>query len=713
MPDPLDPEAIIASLRQSFTGAEPAADLLESLGGWIAIETVAPKLANDPFLAPVATLVARDAGRAARAGHDVESFTPALTGIASAILETTDPGIFAVGVDLLCTNAALAAATGDRVAAQCLTLSAPPTGEQDGLEEASVVRRATALEAAVRLAVTGHGSKYKLLGLLEDIHEPQPRRYAQAVIRAVTTVFDHWTPHDDACDVIDILTGVTAPKYTAIVDGSVLARNTTYRQDIAPDAAWASANICVSKALRLTTASEICTELDDALEYLASLVALDDRGDAELLRAALQLLRNVLASLPSGTGPANAETWAADLASARAIATRADVFTLDTHGLNHWSGDRKLAVMQGWSRFASDIAHLGDKLTRDSLYEASVLLDDLGAIYTASRTYELTLGAEGDEYVVSVLRPAIASGFAARAGLLRNLVDHTDALRDRLADAEDDEDLRVRLSTAEQILTAARASFATSPEPPGKPGEQAADLPPLLGDILGSAPNAAAALAGIPQDEVNRICADLADRQAGTDLDPDLMVTAARKEVLAALSNAADFKDDVASAVTAVLDQLIRFVRQRLNSQESWKTYLFDSDADEHDLHKDLYDWLRQGQFSSSVNVEVQEVGAGRVDIQIQFSGFHLYLELKADHTAVPVADKAAYIKQTVAYGASDVRIGFLVVLRMTSPKDKSPSGHLTEYVSHTTVLMRDSPIERHVVMLEIPGNRVKPSAVR
>lgn len=86
---------------------------------------------------------------------------------------------------------------------------------------------------------------------------------------------------------------------------------------------------------------------------------------------------------------------------------------------------------------------------------------------------------------------------------------------------------------------------------------------------------------------------------------------------------------------------------------------------------------------------------------------------IKADHTAVPVADKAAYIKQTVAYEASDVRIGFLVVLRMTQPNNKSPSGHLTEYVSHTTVLMKDSPIERHVVMLEIPGNRVKPSAVR
>jgi hypothetical protein len=34
----------------------------------------------------------------------------------------------------------------------------------------------------------------------------------------------------------------------------------------------------------------------------------------------------------------------------------------------------------------------------------------------------------------------------------------------------------------------------------------------------------------------------------------------------------------------------------------------------------------------------------------------------------VPVEEKSAYIKQTVAYQASDVRIGFLVVLRLTPP---------------------------------------------
>jgi hypothetical protein len=66
-----------------------------------------------------------------------------------------------------------------------------------------------------------------------------------------------------------------------------------------------------------------------------------------------------------------------------------------------------------------------------------------------------------------------------------------------------------------------------------------------------------------------------------------------------------------------------------------------------------------------------RSVRAG-VDIQIQFAGFHFYIELKADETAVPVEEKPAYIKQTVAYQASDVRIGLIVVLRLTPPKDKA-----------------------------------------
>jgi hypothetical protein len=556
-----------------------------------------------------------------------------------------------------------------------------------------------------------------VFAVLADVVEPQPRRYAQAVARTVNLAYDQWAPDDDLADVIDILTGEAAPSYTTAPAADVHTRNDEYRRDIASDAMWTKANIEVARALRAPAVDHIVERLDAALEALEFVTTVDDRDDAALLQSALRILRGLLVSL-NGTGqPQDAATWDVALAQAEAVARRADEFVVSTYGLNHWSSDRKLVVLNSWTRLAHDLAWLRDQLDRDSLYDAAVVLDDVLAIYSASRSYDITRNEHGVEQLLEVLRPAVAGGFAARAGLLRNLVDHTDHLRSRLtaagASGDATDGLHRRLTSAQTVLDAARASLVTAVEPPGKPHEQVAALPPLLAELLGPHPAIAEGLAGADSADLAALAADLADRQAAADPDPDVMVTAVRKRMLTALSTCEDFTGDVAPAASAVLDQLIKFVRQRLNAQESSKPYLFDEDADEHALHVDLYEWLGQGQFGSATNVEVQEVGAGRVDIQIQFAGFHFYIELKADKTAVPVEEKPAYIKQTVAYQASDVRIGFLVVLRLTPPKDKAPSAHLTEYVSHTTVQLSDGGSERHVVMLEVPCNQTKPSGVR
>ncbi|AZL04634.1 hypothetical protein [Brevibacterium aurantiacum] len=713
MVDTLDSAVILAELRSAFTGAEPPSDLLQDLGGWDAIRTIAPNLVDDPLLLPVAYLVAREV--AAQAEDDLESPKSATTAVAVAVLDTSDPGIFASGVELFCGDALLSRVVGNVIAARCLALATPPAGEDEGLTEASVIRRAAALEGAARLAITGRASKNKLLGLLEDVQEPQPRRYAQAVTRTVEMAFDHWLPDDNVADVIDILTGVAAPNYGEVPRDEVVKRNEKYCKDAMPDAEWTLANIAVGKALRLTSATGIGLALDSALKHLTTVIALDDRDDAELLRAAVVLLRKLLLSLPTGEASFDAANWDIELADAQAVAARAGKLNLDRKGLNHWSGDRKIAVLQGWNRLAQDLAFLKDQLSRDSIYAASMVMDNIVAIYSASHAYDIKCGTHEAQRVVDVVRPAIAGGFGARAGLLRHLSDHTDFLRGRLVNSEDAEaaDLRERLATAEQVLKAARESLVASQEPPGKQYEQVVDLPPLLADFFDATPAVAEALESVPQEELGRLVADIADLQAATELDPDLTVTKTRQRILTALASAEDFCGDVVPAVTAVLDQLIKFVRQRLNSQKSWKSYQFNPDANEHDLHVDLYEWLSQGQFGSSTNVEVQEVGAGRADIQIQFAGFHLYLELKVDRTSTAVVDKTAYIKQTASYQASDVRIGFLVVLRMAPLKSRSPSAHLTEYVSHASVPIKNGETERHVVMLEIPGNQTNPSRAR
>ena len=718
MAEPFDPTVIGAEFRRNLTGGPLADDLVDRIGGWPAVEALAPTLVDEPLLSVAVSLLIRGVEDAARgADSDLDPIRPAAMALADAVLATTDPLQFAQCINAICADVVLADVVGRHIATKCLTLAGPPGAEGDDLTEVAILRHAVALEAVARLAVLGHASRYKLLGVLEDVAEPQPPRYARAVVRTVSLAYDHWMVEDEIVDVIDILTGAKAPKFSTASREEALARNDEYRLDIASDAMWAKANVEVALALRSNTTGQVVERLDAALETLKHVTTVDEREDAKALSSTLHLLHALLTSLDSTQPSQDAATWAVSIVEAEEAVKRAREFEVSAYGLTHWSGDRKLAVLEGWSRLAGDLAWLQNQLDRDSLYDAAVVLDDILTIYSASRSYDVTRTERGVERVIEVLRPAIAGGFAARAGLLRNLADHTECLQQRvraLKTAGDDvAELEQRLTVAETVLAAARSNMDSAAEPPGKSHEQAASLPPLLTELLGPHSTITDALASADPADVAALAASIADRQAATDPDPDIMVTGVRKRMLAKLSACEDYVGEVGEAVTRVLDQLIKFVARRLNTQESSKKYLFDPKANEHDLHSDLYDWLSQGQLASVTNVEVQEVGAGRVDIQVAFSGFHLYLELKADATATPMDGKAAYIKQTVSYQASDVRIGFLVVLRLTPPEDKSPSMHLTEYVSHTTVRLKDSDTVRHVVMLEVPGNRTKPSRVR
>ncbi|PSL53242.1 hypothetical protein B0I31_10932 [Saccharothrix carnea] len=707
-----DLDAIRQQVLDHLTGGQPPTDLLDRLGGWPAIEALAPHLTDSPLLTPVLALVSREIGIR---GPDSDLVRAAVFMLVEAVTASTDPMQFAQGIDELCRNRNLLSIGGTQLASRCLALAQPPQPEEDHLvpSPAAVSRHADALEAYARLAIAGYASEYKLFSLLEDIAEPQPRRYAQAIVRSIGAAFDLWQVDDRVVDVIDILTGVKPPRYTAAPTEEVAARNREYGQDIASDASWTKANIEMVRAFRSSTAVEANARIGSAVEALRFARAEDEREDVEALDGALRLLQAFIGDQIRHDGVArSAGTWDLNLGEVETLARRVRQFTVTGYGLNHWSGNRKQLVLTGWARLAHDIAWLRDKLDRDSLYDAAVVLDDLLQLYSASHTYELTDNVDGIDVVRSVVRPAIAGGFAARAGLMRNLHDHIEALGERIGDG-DAPRYEEQLAAALALRDAARASLQSA-EPPGKDTEQVAPaLPPLLAELLGRHDGVTEALAGVDPAVLRDLNTSLADIRDSNALDHDLVITDVRRKILDALAPSADFRGDVVPAVQTVLDQLIRFVSRRMNTQESTKDYLFKVDADEHDLHKDLYDWLCQGPLSGITNVEVQEVGAGRTDIQITFPGFHLYLELKADDTMVPVENKSAYIKQTITYQATDVRIGFLVVLRLAPPRDKGPAPHLRDYISHTTIGVPYSEGERHVIMLEIPGRQTKPSRVR
>lgn len=716
MADALDPTTIRDTILAGLKGGPPPADLLERSGGWPALEALAATLTDDPLLTPMMSLLARDATVVADNEEDFHVAASAAAAMAHAVLGSTDLLQFTQGLETVCATPVLVKLVGRDVADTCLALAGPPIPAEGavGPEEHVVARHAVALETATRLALQGSASTYKVIGIFDDVREPQPLRYARAVTRSVTCAFDYWSPEAEVADVIDILTGVTKPTTGSAVDGDGLARHEQYRLDIASDALWAKANIEVAQALRSATAADMEAKLLGALAVLDQVADLDDRADVDLLRVALRLLVRLLPSLGAAAGgPVPTGDWDLVVFEVESLAERTAELTFDMQGIGHWSGDRKMAVLQGWARLVRDLGWLRDQLDRDSLYDAAVVLDDLVEIYVTSRAYDVGGGAPGSERVMEVVRPAIASGVAAKAGLVRNLSDHVAHLQLRIAEAgETGESATVwegKVATAQIVLAATRASLQVAPEPPGKSDEQAADVPALLVELFPT--DVLQAVEGVEGSSLLELAADLADLKAQTGLDSDLIVTQVRKAMLEAVSTCDDFRDGVSVAVTQVLDQLIRFVSRRMNTQKSYKAYLYDENSKEKPLQDDLCDWLSQGHLAGMTSMEVQEVAGGRVDIQLQFPGFRIYLELKADSTRVPVEEKAAYIRQAATYQATSVAIGFLIVLRTKAAKDKALPQHLRDYVTHTTLPIDGSAIDRHVIMLEVPGGRTAPSA--
>ena len=83
--------------------------------------------------------------------------------------------------------------------------------------------------------------------------------------------------------------------------------------------------------------------------------------------------------------------------------------------------------------------------------------------------------------------------------------------------------------------------------------------------------------------------------------------------------------------------------------------------------------------------------------------------ELKVDTTHVALKEKPKYIRQIAAYGNTDVKIGFLVVLRIPA-SGATNLDDLASNVVHTTIDGKGGAGDRHVIMFDIPGNRTPPS---
>ncbi|MEP9394367.1 hypothetical protein ABLE94_19225 [Gordonia sp. VNK1] len=689
-------DSVLATLCELLTKwkGKPPADAIDQLGGWQRVVDGLRGAPEDPasvVLVRIAALCVPEGGPEANA---------ALPEIADAVAAMQSPAGFAESLDALLEAPAALDIAGEQLAdallEQVRAITKAPSGN---LHEVS--RAASALEAVTRLRVGGYGSRFGLLAALEEVKAPMPKRLAAAIARSVGTAVDHWPEAVGLVPVVEAVAGLKASSGTH-VDGAD-------PDHVASDASWVLANIALVQALRSDSAESMLRELDRSIQYLTLGGETYGREDARLL---VPIVEAVAGLLRAGDAAGAAALDVLPTAQVvRELVERQTRIDIGLSGLNHWYADVKRQASAAWVMLVEDLATAREQLLQEAFYEPEKAIDDLMHVYRASRSVEMVRRAEDFDGVLTVVQPVIESGFASNTAFVSNLDVYIGriAVRIECATDEDRSDLVEQQRAAEQVLAEARRILDQG-GPPGKGGGGTAttSLPPQLEDILGSDPEAAAAIAAFAPGTLERLVQ--AVENTGFSRHTTLQENQVLTMLQVSLSASPDYVGEVKDAVNEVLLQMVRFVSSRQNAQENRRAYLYDPNADEAALHDDLYEYLWSA-FGATVDTEVQQIGGGRADLRIKYAGFSIYLELKADDTKKPLSEKGAYLSQAATYQATDIRIGFVVALRTRAYPTGAPHPHLTSLFTHAVVDVEGDDQPRYLILVDVPGNRSSPAA--
>jgi hypothetical protein len=692
-----DLKALLVEAR----GKAPAPDALTALGGWGRVAADGTTLADTPWLVWLTKLVVRDI---AVPDDQSDAKAAALRSITDAIAATKSPAIFADSLGTLLTSPIAVTIIGATLARQ-LEGIVDASHELADVNPQATLRAADALEALTRLTVSGAGRPFGLLALLDRFNAPIPKPLAKAVIRAIGTAVDYWPHAESLIDVVRLVAGMKPPNGAPWPGADP--------NDIASDAAWVLAAIELVRALRSSSLTTMAKCLEGSAGYLRLASESHSREDAAILLSVVDILRGFLQE--SGVEP-TADSLSMPQLEPEALgdlAERIRQFNLASTGLNHWYGDPKRSALLAWQRLADDLGRMRVEFARSSFYKAEVVVDNLLQIYTGSRSIAVArLGADSDG-LLDLIQPVIETGFARTAGLMSNLEDHANALQQRIDACEETQGhLSEQLWVANTVLSAARnhALRGAVLEKEGG-GAVRVPLPPPLSLLVPPGPELDE-LSSVSKGVLALLAKAIDDATAGRN-SLNLIEAQVSSDIRSALGASPDYHGKAASAVDVLLRLMIRFVTTRTNAQSDLYAYLFDPAAKEDAIHRDLYNYLAGSELGSVTEFEVQHVGGGRVDLRLKFDGFAIHIEMKTDSTKVPMSDKLAYLKQAAAYQGTDIRIGFLVALRHKAFDISGPVPHLSTLIDHTTFDIDCDPVPRHIVTVQLPGSRTKPSRMK
>lgn len=384
----------------------------------------------------------------------------------------------------------------------------------------------------------------------------------------------------------------------------------------------------------------------------------------------------------------------------------------------------RLDTLTAWQRLLDTLTQAQSAGSPRAWLHAAAVVSNLVDVYAAHRSLDLLTPTDGALPTSTLTPAAAAKGLHA---LLAPRVEHAllahegglallDQWLDELSSApEIDQDpttpiVREQAAALREALTAG-----------GAPGHPKSDRP-------------AAALAGLPlpPDEADRLTGLLAlapeltqrlavmweARQAQEPVDEIPAIATAYRTTRAALCQQCPdgYTGQFAADIDRMLLYLLRFLDLRLNETQKFggdaRKYLRQLKKGEEkplekELGRDLRDFLR-GQ-GLRVDLEVSNVGAGRVDIAWRPHDELITLELKRDWTT-PTWDAYtnAFLPQAISYQVNGRPVNFLVVLDLTDKREGLAAVPACVHVRTVPGPAGDTR-PRTVIMLRIQGNKRDP----
>jgi hypothetical protein len=361
-----------------------------------------------------------------------------------------------------------------------------------------------------------------------------------------------------------------------------------------------------------------------------------------------------------------------------------------------WLGARHVQAAC-WNELAAMLPSLADNLQQASWWEPRVVIEcQVLAAYSAGRT---VLKRSRDGYLESLLRPRIESSIAQREG-------QAYLLKCWLKQNREHE----QVPEAEAILSGIDRLMTTNAENQRSPIKAATVWAPVAA-ILSQARCSK---------ETERRAIEVVSNAYAFSLEG---LSTAEIDIfdhcLASVEHHPDYRNSVRGAklFSTVLLWTTRFLKNRLEitkKDDPSVAYLFETSdgtlAPESALQDDYFRWICTQ--SASGEMEPTNLGGGRADVALKATGERMVIEVKRELDDASFDSLAShYVGQTTDYQNVSIRLGFLLVLDLTSPKLEG-TPHIRSLVQCRSIMRPSETEPRHVVIVNVPGRRYLPSAV-